>query len=58
MDLKVIALSVGVVVAIAVGVRAARAAAGDDPAAVPDADDLTAAHAGFLPESLRAPVRP
>jgi STE24 endopeptidase len=38
MDVKVIALMAGVVVAIGVGVRAARAAAGEDPAAVPETE--------------------
>jgi len=45
MDLKVIALIVAVVAAIAVGVRAARAAVGEDPATVPETDDLAAARA-------------
>ena len=45
MDLKVIALIVAVVAAIAVGVRAARAVVGDDPATVPETDDLAAARA-------------
>ncbi len=45
MDLKVIVLIAAVVAAIAVGVRAARAAAGEDPATAPEIDGRTAARA-------------
>jgi STE24 endopeptidase len=55
MDVKVIALMAGVVAAIFVGVRAARAAAGDDPAAVRETEAAAAPSAGDGPVVVPAP---